>query len=315
MSVGKDGAKGAAKKRGLGRGLEALLGPKAAAEAPPLQAMPGDVLRTLPIDAMVPGKYQPRRTMDDAKLEELASSIRAQGVIQPIVVREQLGADGKGGRTYEIIAGERRWRASQRAGLSEVPVVLRVVDDRTVVAMALIENIQREDLNPLEEAQALQRLIDEFDLTHAAAAEAVGRSRAAVSNLLRLLELPAEIRVLVQTGALEMGHARALLPLAVPMAIALAKQAAEHGWSVREVEHRAQQFASGRVPATAKKKSGGSKARPPADILALENELSEALAAKVSIAHGRGNKGRLVIHYTDLDTLDGVLERLRPRQG
>ena len=179
MTAGKEVAKGAAKKRGLGRGLEALLGPKAAAEALPLQAMPGDQLRSLPIDAMVPGKYQPRRSMDDAKLEELASSIRAQGVIQPIVVREQLGADGKGGRTYEIIAGERRWRASQRAGLAEIPVVVRVVDDRTVVAMALIENIQREDLNPLEEAQALQRLIDEFDLTHAAAAEAVGRSRAA----------------------------------------------------------------------------------------------------------------------------------------
>ena len=312
MSVGKDGAKGAAKKRGLGRGLEALLGPKAAAEAPPLQAMPGDVLRTLPIDAMVPGKFQPRRTMDDAKLEELASSIRAQGVIQPIVVREQLGADGKGGRTYEIIAGERRWRASQRAGLAEVPVVVRVVDDRTVVAMALIENIQREDLNPLEEAQALQRLIDEFDLTHAAAAEAVGRSRAAVSNLLRLLELPAEIRVLVQTGALEMGHARALLPLAVPMAIALAKQAAEHGWSVREVEHRVQQLSAGKTPTS--KKPTAAKPKPQADIVALERELSETLGTRIDVLHGRAGKGRLVIHYSDLESLDGVLERLRNRQ-
>ncbi len=312
MSVGKDGAKGAAKKRGLGRGLEALLGPKAAAEAPPLQAMPGDVLRTLPIDAMVPGKFQPRRTMDDAKLEELASSIRAQGVIQPIVVREQLGADGKGGRTYEIIAGERRWRASQRAGLSEVPVVLRVVDDRTVVAMALIENIQREDLNPLEEAQALQRLIDEFDLTHAAAAEAVGRSRAAVSNLLRLLELPAEIRVLVQTGALEMGHARALLPLAVPMAIALAKQAYEHGWSVREVEHHVQQLSAGKTPTS--KKPTAAKPKPQADIVALERELSETLGTRIDVLHGRAGKGRLVIHYSDLESLDGVLERLRNRQ-
>ena len=312
MSVGKDGAKGAAKKRGLGRGLEALLGPKAAAEAPPLQAMPGDVLRTLPIDAMVPGKFQPRRTMDDAKLEELAASIKAQGVIQPIVVREQLGADGKGGRTYEIIAGERRWRASQRAGLSEVPVVLRVVDDRTVVAMALIENIQREDLNPLEEAQALQRLIDEFDLTHAAAAEAVGRSRAAVSNLLRLLELPAEIRVLVQTGALEMGHARALLPLAVPMAIALAKQAAEHGWSVREVEHRVQQLSAGKTPTS--KKPTAAKPKPQADIVALERELSETLGTRIDVLHGRAGKGRLVIHYSDLESLDGVLERLRNRQ-
>ncbi|QNN47949.1 ParB/RepB/Spo0J family partition protein [Thermomonas brevis] len=302
-----DAVKGSAKKRGLGRGLEALLGPKAAAEAPALQAMPGDVLRTLPVDAMVPGKYQPRRTMDDAKLEELASSIRAQGVIQPIVVRER---GGKGGRTYEIIAGERRWRASQRAGLAEVPVVVREVDDRTVVAMALIENIQREDLNPLEEAQALQRLIDEFDLTHAAAAEAVGRSRAAVSNLLRLLELPEPIRALVQSGAIEMGHARALLPLAEPMAIALAKQAAEEGWSVRQVEHRVQQLAAGKVPTEPKKAAPKAKA-PQADIAALERELSETLGSKVAVLNGRGNKGKLVIHYANLDALDGVLERLR----
>ena len=312
MTVGKEAAKGGAKKRGLGRGLEALLGPKAAAEVPALQAMPGDVLRTLPVDAMVPGKYQPRRTMDDAKLEELASSIRAQGVIQPIVVRERLGADGKGGRTYEIIAGERRWRASKRAGLAEVPVVVREVDDRTVVAMALIENIQREDLNPLEEAQALQRLIDEFDLTHAAAAEAVGRSRAAVSNLLRLLELPEPVRALVQNGALEMGHARALLALAEPMAISLAKQAAEEGWSVRQVEHRVQQLAAGKVPTEPKKNSPKARA-PQADIAALERELSEMLGSKVNVLNGRGNKGKLVIHYANLDALDGVLERLRNR--
>ena len=309
MTAGKDVAKGAAKKRGLGRGLEALLGPKAAAEALPLQAMPGDQLRNLPVDAMVPGKYQPRRSMDDAKLDELAASIRAQGVIQPIVVREHVGADGKGGRTYEIIAGERRWRASQRAGLTEVPVVVRVVDDRTVVAMALIENIQREDLNPLEEAQALQRLIDEFDLTHAAAAEAVGRSRAAVSNLLRLLELPAEIRALVQAGEIEMGHARALLPLAAPMAISLAKQAAELGWSVREVEHRVQQLSSGKVTAAPRKAIA--KARPQADIATLERELSETLGSRVDVVQGRGKKGKLVIHYADFEVLDGVLERLR----
>ena len=310
MTAGTGAAKGVAKKRGLGRGLEALLGPKAAAEAPALEAQPGDTLRSLPVDAMVPGRYQPRRTIDDARLDELAASIRAQGVIQPIVVREHTGADGKGGRTYEIIAGERRWRASQRAGLLEVPVVVRVADDRTVVAMALIENIQREDLNPLEEAQALQRLIDEFDLTHAAAAEAVGRSRAAVSNLLRLLELPAEIRALVQAGGIEMGHARALLPLAAPMAIALARQAAEEGWSVRQVEHRVQQLASGKLPTNAKK--GAPKARPQqADIAALERELSESLGSKVAVLNGRGNKGKLVIHYASLDALDGVLDRLR----
>src|SRR5690606_17294879 len=164
--------KAPAKKRGLGRGLEALLGPKAAETAPALEAGPGDTLQTLPIDALAPGKYQPRRTMSEDKLDELAESIKAQGVIQPIVVREVPSA---GGRTWEIIAGERRWRASRRAGLTEVPAVVRDVDDRTVVAMALIENIQREDLNPLEEAQALARLIEEFMLTHAQAAEAVGR--------------------------------------------------------------------------------------------------------------------------------------------
>jgi len=310
MTVGNAPVKSAAKKRGLGRGLEALLGPRGA-DVAPLEAMPGDHLRSLPVDAMVPGKFQPRRSMDEAKLDELASSIRAQGVIQPIVVREQNGIDGRAGRTYEIIAGERRWRASQRAGLVEIPAVIRVVDDRTVVAMALIENIQREDLNPLEEAQALQRLIDEFDLTHAAAAEAVGRSRAAVSNLLRLLELPADIRALVQTGALEMGHARALLSLAVPMAVSLARQAAEHGWSVREVEHRVQQLAGGKV-ATGRK-TVAIKAKPQADIVALERELSDTLGSRVDVLHGRGGKGRLVIHYGDLDSLEGVLERLRTR--
>src|SRR6476646_2644707 len=242
-----------AKKRGLGRGLEALLGPKAAAEAPQIvEAQPGDTLRQLPVDALVAGKYQPRRHWDEAKLAELAESIKAQGVIQPIVVRE---IRDHGGKTFEIIAGERRWRASKLAGLPQIPVVVREVDDRTVVAMALIENIQREDLNPLEEAQALQRLIDEFDLTHAQAADAVGRSRAAVSNLLRLLEMPQDIRTLVETRALEMGHARALLTLPAPAAIALARQAADNGWSGREVEHRVQQLASGKVARAGKAKA------------------------------------------------------------
>jgi len=296
-----------AKKRGLGRGLEALLGPKAAAEAPPLEAQPGDMLRTLPVDSLTPGKYQPRRTMDQGKLGELAESIKAQGVIQPIVVRDL------GGKSYEIIAGERRWRASQLAGLTEIPVVIREVDDRTVVAMALIENIQREDLNPLEEAIALQRLIDEFDLTHAQAADAVGRSRAAVSNLLRLLELPVEIRVLLETKSLEMGHARALLTLAPQAAISLARQAADNGWSVREVEHRAQLLAAGKVMGAGNAKAKPVKPKPQADIAALERELSESLSTQVNVLHGRGGKGRLVIHYSDLDSLDGVLERLRTK--
>ena len=299
----------APKKRGLGRGLEALLGPKAA-ETPPPEAQPGEALRTLPVQQLQPGKYQPRMQMDASKLTELAESIKAQGVIQPIVVREL--SPGK----FEIVAGERRWRASQEAGLAEVPVVVRELDDRTVIAMALIENIQREDLNPLEEAQSLQRLINEFSLTHAEAAEAVGRSRAAVSNLLRLLELPPAIRALLEARRLEMGHARALLTLSPDLASKLASDAAEQGWSVREVEHRAQQFAAGKVPATGKaaRKAGNARAQQP-DIASLENELSESLGAKVAIAHGRGGKGRLVIHYTDLDSLDGVLERLRGRQG
>jgi ParB family chromosome partitioning protein len=296
-------AKAPAKKRGLGRGLEALLGPKAAADAPALEATPGDTLRALPVDAIAPGKYQPRKQWDQDKLEELAESIRAQGVIQPIVVRELPD------RTFEIIAGERRWRASRLAGLAEIPAVVRRADDRTVVAMALIENIQREDLNPLEEAQALQRLIDEFDLTHAQAADAVGRSRAAVSNLLRLLEMPKEIRTLVETRALEMGHARALLTLPPQAAIALARQAADNGWSVREVEHRVQQLASGKLPPA--KRARAAPPRPQADIATLERELSEALGTTVNVLHGRGGRGRLVIHYSDLESLDGVLEKLR----
>ena len=295
----------APKKRGLGRGLEALLGPKAA-ETPPPEAQPGEALRTLPVQQLQPGKYQPRMQMDASKLTELAESIKAQGVIQPIVVREL--SPGR----FEIVAGERRWRASQEAGLAEVPVVVRELDDRTVIAMALIENIQREDLNPLEEAQSLQRLINEFSLTHAEAAEAVGRSRAAVSNLLRLLELPADIRTLVETRALEMGHARALLTLSPDLASKLASDAAEQGWSVREVEHRAQQFAAGKVPVNGKK-AKPAKAAPQPDIASLETELSESLGTRVTIAHGRGGKGKLIIQYTDLDTLDGVLERLRPK--
>ncbi len=302
-------AKSAPKKRGLGRGLEALLGPKAAAQAPALEATPGDVLRSLPVDALAPGKYQPRKTMDDGKLAELAESIRAQGVIQPIVVRDL------GGKRYEIIAGERRWRATRLAGLAEIAAVVLDVDVRTVVAMALIENIQREDLNPLEEATALQRLIDEFDLTHAQAAEAVGRSRAAVSNLLRLLELPPEIRALVETRALEMGHARALLTLAPQAAIALARQAADNAWSVREVEHRVQQLAAGKLPAGNGAKARAAKAKPQADIATLERELSESLGTRVNVLHGRAGKGRLVIHYPDLDVLDGVLEKLRGTSG
>ncbi len=290
----------AAKKTGLGRGLDALLGGNLKAAAAPAD-LSKEGLTRLPITKLQPGKYQPRRDMKTEKLAELADSIRAQGVIQPIVVRD-IGA-GK----FEIIAGERRWRAAQMAELRDVPVVVREVDDRAVIAMALIENIQREDLNPLEEATSLHRLIDEFDLTHQQAAEAVGRSRAAVSNLLRLLELPEAIRKLVEAGQLEMGHARALLTLPAALAIALAQTAAAEQLSVREVERRAQQAGKTKPPA----KSGAAPARSNADIETLEREIADLLGAKVQLNHGRKGSGKLVIHYHGLDTLDGILEKLR----
>jgi ParB family chromosome partitioning protein len=303
-----------AKKRGLGRGLEALLG-NAGRITPAFgtsaagagSAAHAESITTLPIDALQAGRYQPRTGMDPTRLEELADSIRVQGVIQPIVVR-MLDATGRNGASHEIIAGERRWRAARLAGLADVPVVLRTADDRAVIAMSLIENIQREDLNPLEEAHALLRLIDEFELTHQQAAEAVGRSRAAVSNLLRLLELPAAIRALLESRQLEMGHARALLTLAAEAATHLASQAAENGWSVREVERRAQLLAQGKLPSTTRK---APPKRVDADIAALERELGETLNTRVAVQHGRGGGGKLVIHYHDLDTLEGVLERLR----
>ena len=293
------------KKRGLGRGLEALLGSsKAAAAAVTPEEAAGDALRSLALGLMQPGRFQPRTGMDPARLTELADSIRVQGVIQPIVVREI------GKNQFEIIAGERRWRAAQEAGLSEIPAVVREVDDRAVVAMALIENIQREDLNPLEEAVALSRLIDEFSLTHQQAAEAVGRSRAAVSNMLRLLELPEPIRQLLEQRKLEMGHARALLTLAPAAATALAKEAADNGWSVREVERRAQLLSAGKV---AGKVAAKIVKKTDADIAALERDLSERLNAKVAVQHGRGGRGKLVIQYHGLDALEGILEKIRGR--
>jgi ParB family chromosome partitioning protein len=290
----------AVKKSGLGRGYNALLGDNLKAASAPADPS-REALTHLAVSRLQPGRYQPRRDMKQDKLAELADSIRAQGVIQPIVVREI--ADGR----FEIIAGERRWRAAQLAELREVPVVVREVDDRAVIAMALIENIQREDLNPLEEATSLQRLIDEFDLTHQQAAEAVGRSRAAVSNLLRLLELPVAIRKLLEDGRLEMGHARALLTLPADLAIALATLAADEQLSVREVERRAQQAGKQGVPAG----KNGKAARSNADIESLERELAGHLGAKVQLNHGKNGSGKLVIHYHGLDSLDGILEKLR----
>jgi len=289
----------AAKKRGLGRGLDALLG-GGETEAPSTTIDADGELRTLAVHAIQPGKYQPRHAMDPERLDELAASIKAQGVIQPVVVRE-IAKD-----RYELIAGERRWRAAQKAGLSEIPALVKVVPDQAVVAMALIENIQRENLSPLEEAQALSRLIQEFHLTHQETAEAVGRSRAAVSNLLRLLELPAEIKRLLDERKLDMGHARALATLPEDRATSLALQAAEHGWSVRELEEAARR-ADAKPKGNAKATAG---ARDP-NIASLERDLAEKLATRVSIAHAKNGRGKLVIHYHSVDELDGILERIR----
>jgi ParB family chromosome partitioning protein len=284
-----------AKRRGLGsRDLDVLLGGRDTGEA----EAGGEELRSLRVTQIAPGKYQPRQHMDEAKLEELAASIKSQGLIQPVVVRA-LGRD-----KFELIAGERRWRAAQKAGLTEVPAVVRDVAPQAVLAMALIENKQREEQSALEEAQALHRLIEEFDLTQQQAADAVGRSRVAVTNLLRLLELPEAIRRLLENGRIEMGHARALGTLPAPRAIALAEKAAAEQWSVRELEDAVR---LAQLAPSAKKRTPN--ADP--DILALERELSEKLGARVQIAHGRNGRGKLTIRYHSSDELEGVLAKLR----
>jgi len=291
----------ATKKRGLGRGLDALLGIDTSGGEQNDLSSTGE-LRSLPANQMQPGRYQPRTGMDPERLTELAESIKAQGVIQPIVVRA-IGRD-----RYEIIAGERRWRAAQQAGLAEVPAVVREVPDQAAIAMALIENIQREDLNPLEEAGALKRLIDEFKLTHQQAAEAVGRSRAAVSNLLRLLDLPEAVRTLLEKHRLEMGHARALITLDAARATALALAAADGGWSVRELEEKVRNLQAAKPT---EKSGAGKKPGADANITQLEQALSEKLATRVAIQHARNGRGKLVITYHSIDELDGILERIR----
>ena len=287
------------KKGGLGRGLDALLGASAAAPQPAGAPAAGDVLRQLPVEQISRGRYQPRQDLREEGLRELADSIRAQGVVQPVVVRP-LG-EGR----YELIAGERRWRAAQLAELPEVPAVIREVSDQAAIAMALIENIQREDLNPLEEAAALHRLISEFNLTHQQAAEAVGRSRAAVSNLLRLLELTEDVQRLVRERKLDMGHARALLPLPPPLQREAARQVQVRGLSTRETEdlaRRLQQDASDPAPAA--------KPLDP-NLRVLQDDLSERLGARVRVRHATSGKGCVVIHYNSLDELDGILSRVR----
>ena len=295
------------KPKGLGRGLEALLGPKVA-ETPQGETQPANPGQpaSLRLDDMVPGQYQPRTRMDEGALYELAESIKAQGIMSPILVRRLTHGDHAG--RYEIIAGERRFRAARLAGLDTVPVLVREVPDEAAAAMALIENIQREDLNPLEEATALSRLIREFELTHQQAAEAVGRSRAAVSNLLRLLDLPEAVRTLLEKHRLEMGHARALITLEPARATALALAAADGGWSVRELEERVRNEQAAK---TAGKPDGKKKPGTDPNITRLEQDLSEKLATRVSIQHARNGRGKLVIAYHSIDELDGILERIR----
>jgi ParB family chromosome partitioning protein len=286
-----------AKSRGLGRGLDALL---AGDDLRPEGHAAQDRLTALRVASLQPGKYQPRSSMDEEAITDLAASIRAQGVIQPILVRP-IASD-----RYEIIAGERRWRAAQKAGLDEVPVVIREVNDDAALAMALIENIQREDLNAIEEATGLQRLIREFDMTHQAVADAVGRSRAAVSNLLRLLDLPGAVRDMIASGALHMGHARALLALPASDQLATAHHAAQQGWSVRDVERHVARLLSQDV-------SPPPPTRPKdRDVLRLETDLSDRLGTRVEITSGKRNgTGRMIISYESLEQLDGIIERFR----
>ena len=281
------------KKSSLGRGLDALLASRGSTASAKAEAQQS----SLPIESLQPGEYQPRSHMDKAKLEELADSIRSQGIVQPIIVREL----SKG--RYEIIAGERRWRAAQLAQLSEVPVVIKEVSDQQTIAMALIENIQREDLNPLEEALALERLIDEFSLTHQQAAEAVGRSRVAVSNLLRLLEVHDQVKEKLMQGLLEMGHARALLAVAAEDQPKLADVIISKKMTVRQTEALVKKHNQPEVPANKPGKS--------ADIKHLEDSLTEKLCTKVELMQGSAGKGKLVVHYHDNDQLQGILDRIK----
>ncbi|MEI6069248.1 MAG: ParB/RepB/Spo0J family partition protein [Methylococcaceae bacterium] len=280
-------------KRGLGRGLDALLGDVSAKEEK-------HHLQTLHIEYLQRGKYQPRQDINPEKLQELADSIKAQGIIQPIVVR--LIAYEK----YEIVAGERRWRAAQMAGLTEVPVVIKEIDDRAAMAIALIENIQREDLNPLEEAEALKRLLDEFEMTHQHIAEAIGKSRTTVTNLLRLMDLHPDVKKLLLTNQLEMGHARALLSLDGLKQVALANKVVKEGLTVRTTERLVKE--SHAEPKIHKVKVVDN------DTLRLQDDLTAKLGAKVTIDHKENGSGKLVIAYSSLDELDGIIEQLKARQ-
>jgi ParB family chromosome partitioning protein len=301
------------KKPTLGRGLADLLGQARPVAAPvPVTAtetaLPtGERLQRLPVELLQRGRYQPRADLRTDTLEELAESIRRQGVIQPIVVRP-IGSSGE--QRYEIVAGERRWRAAQMAGLQELPAIIRDIPDEAAVAVALIENIQREDLNPLEEARAFERLIGEFGLTHQQVAEAVGRSRAAVTNLLRLIDLAPEVGHMVERRELDMGHARALLGLENHRKqLELARLVVKNGLSVRETEALVRRL---NQPAGASAKADGAKGGPrDPNVERLENELAEKLGAHVAIQHARNGRGKVVVAYNSLDELDGILAHIR----
>lgn len=299
----------AKRKRGLSRGLDALLSDSQSANTEHAEVSVDEVisheqgkprdgdLRKLPVEWLQRGRYQPRRDMSADALEELAESIRAQGVMQPIVARPI------GDNKYEIIAGERRWRAAQLAGLDSIPAVIREVGDDAAIAMALIENIQREDLNPMEEALALQRLKEEFELTHQQVADAVGKSRAMVTNLLRLISLEEEVRKLLEHGDLEMGHSRALLSLSGQAQVEAARQVVARGLNVRQTEALVRDFEKPQPKAAPKKEDP--------NVRQLISDLSDRIGAPVAIKQGGGGKGKLVISYNSLDELDGILEHIK----
>lgn len=297
-----------AKKRGLGRGLDALLTNSASAAARHDQnqqqsledggvAIDKGELRKLPVEFLQPGRFQPRKDMAPDALEELANSVRAQGIIQPVVVRE-LGAEH-----YEIIAGERRWRAAQLAGLDTIPCLVKDVSDEATVAIALIENIQREDLNAMEEATALQRLLDEFNMTHQGVADAVGKSRTTVTNLLRLNNLNDDVKTLLERGDIELGHAKVLLAIEGSNQSDIAKIIVAKGLTVREAEKLVNKALNPAEPKPAE--------TPDPNVQALESRLSETLGAQVAISHNRKGKGKLVISYSSLDELDGILNHIK----
>ena len=308
------------KPKGLGRGLEALLGPKVEDKAAPAEATPAGLPSTLALDQLVPGMYQPRTRMDEGALYELAESIKAQGIMQPILVRQLSRGDNAG--KYEIIAGERRFRAAKLAGLESVPVLVRDVADEAAAAMSLIENIQREDLNPLEEAQGLNRLVAEFGLTHEAAAQAVGRSRSAASNLLRLLNLAEPVQAMLMAGDVDMGHARALLALDRGAQVSAATQIVAKELSVRETEALVKKLAADYSPSTATQAKGAEeKSR---DMVRVEDELADLLMAAVEVRVKKRKKqrgggvvesGELAIQFGSIDALNGLIERIRKTAG